>query len=253
MLKNLSLQHLQNHLMQKNTEQLIVAIDGFSSTGKSTFAKLLAAKLGYIYVDSGAMYRAVTLHCMEKGLFNTTKSPDEKLVYSELPNIHISFRRNEITGVNETCLNDRVVEKEIRSMAVSGNVSYISTLSEVRKKMVILQRQLGTEGGVVMDGRDIGTVVYPHAHIKIFMTAGVEVRAERRRKELEEKGINEDFDKVRKNISDRDRIDSGRSESPLKQAEDAILLDNSNMTIPEQMDWFFKEFADKLEGHVRAN
>ncbi len=132
-------------------------------------------------------------------------------------------------------------------MAVSGNVSYISTIPEVREKMVALQREIGTEGGVVMDGRDIGTVVYPEAHIKIFMTAGVEVRAERRRKELEEKGIDEDFEKVKKNIADRDRIDSGRETSPLKQADDAVLLDNSYMTIPEQMAWFFRTFDTMLK------
>ncbi len=234
--------------MKKRSHQLIIAIDGYSSTGKSTYAKLLASALNYIYVDSGAMYRVVTLHCMEKGLFNNTGEPDTALVIAELPAIHISFRRNPETGVNEACLNGRVVESEIRSMAVSGHVSYISTIAEVRRKMVALQRELGTEGGVVMDGRDIGTVVYPHAQIKIFMTAGVDVRAERRRKEMEEKGINEDFEKVRHNLSERDRIDSGREESPLKQADDAILLDNSHMTIEEQMDWFFKKFENILKG-----
>lgn len=233
--------------MDSNTSRLIIAIDGHSSTGKSTFARLIAKELNYIYVDSGAMYRAVTLHCMEKGLFDQTDEPPREAVIAELPGIFVTFRRNPETGVNETCLNDRVVEKEIRSMAVSGNVSYISTISEVREKMVALQREIGTEGGVVMDGRDIGTVVYPEAHIKIFMTAGVEVRAERRRKELEEKGIDEDFEKVKKNIADRDRIDSGRATSPLKQADDAVLLDNSYMTIPEQMAWFFRTFNAMLK------
>lgn len=233
--------------MGSNTGRLIIAIDGHSSTGKSTFARLIAKELNYIYVDSGAMYRAVTLHCMEKGLFDRTDEPPREDVIAELSGIFVTFRRNPDTGVNETCLNDRVVEKEIRTMAVSGNVSYISTIPEVREKMVALQREIGTEGGVVMDGRDIGTVVYPEAHIKIFMTAGVEVRAERRRKELEEKGIDEDFEKVKKNIADRDRIDSGRKTSPLKQADDAILLDNSYMTIPEQMEWFFRTFDAMLK------
>lgn len=233
--------------MGSNTGRLIIAIDGHSSTGKSTFARLIAKELNYIYVDSGAMYRAVTLHCMEKGLFDRTDEPPREDVIAELSGIFVTFRRNPETGVNETCLNDRVVEKEIRTMAVSGNVSYISTIPEVREKMVALQREIGTEGGVVMDGRDIGTVVYPEAHIKIFMTAGVEVRAERRRKELEEKGIDEDFEKVKKNIADRDRIDSGRKTSPLKQADDAILLDNSYMTIPEQMEWFFRTFDAMLK------
>jgi CMP/dCMP kinase len=227
--------------------KLIIAIDGHSSTGKSSYAKLIAKELNYIYVDSGAMYRAVTLYCMEKGLFDGGEEPAKSLVVAALPHIFVSFRRNPETGINETCLNGRVVEKEIRTMAVSDHVSYISTIPEVREKMVALQREIGTEGGVVMDGRDIGTVVYPHADIKIFMTAGVEVRAERRRKELEEKGIEEDFEKVKKNIAERDRIDSGRATSPLVQADDAVLLDNSEMTIPEQMVWFFRTFDAKLK------
>jgi cytidylate kinase len=184
---------------------------------------------------------------MEKGLFVKGSNPPAKEVIAQLPEIEVSFQRNSENGVNETCLNGRIVEKEIRSMAVSGNVSYISTIAEVRHQMVALQRKLGTEGGVVMDGRDIGTVVYPHAQIKIFMTAQVEVRAERRRKEMEEKGINEDFEKVKLNLSERDRIDSGRAESPLKQADDAVLLDNSEMTIDEQMLWFFETFKEILE------
>jgi len=232
--------------MDNNNREPVIAIDGHSSTGKSTFAKLIAKKLNYIYVDSGAMYRAVTLHCMEKGLFDGGGDPAAALVLAELPHIFVSFRRNPGTGVNETCLNDRVVEKDIRSMAVSDHVSYISTIPEVREKMVALQREIGTDGGVVMDGRDIGTVVYPDAQIKIFMTAGVEVRAERRRKELEEKGIEEDFEKVKKNIADRDRIDSGRVTSPLKRASDAVLLDNSEMTIQDQMEWFFEIFGKVL-------
>lgn len=232
--------------MDRKNKRLVIAIDGYSSTGKSSFAKLIAKELNYIYVDSGAMYRAVTLHCMEKGLFDNTDEPDRKLVIRELTNIFVSFRRNPASGVNETCLNDIVVEREIRTMSVSDNVSYISTIPEVREKMVALQREIGTDGGVVMDGRDIGTVVYPHADIKLFMTAAVEVRAERRRKELEEKGIAEDFEKVKQNIANRDRIDSGREASPLKQADDAILLDNSNMTIPEQMTWFFEKFKERL-------
>ena len=233
--------------MESDTGRLIIAIDGHSSTGKSTYAKLIAKELNYIYVDSGAMYRAVTLFCMERGLFGQTDEPSRVAVVAELPGIYVTFRRNPETGINETCLNGRVVEKDIRTMAVSDHVSYISTIPEVREKMVALQREIGTEGGVVMDGRDIGTVVYPHADIKIFMTAGEEVRAERRRKELEEKGIEEDFEKVKKNIAERDRIDSGRATSPLIQAEDAVLLDNSEMTIPEQMEWFFRTFDAKLK------
>lgn len=236
--------------MQKQEKKLIIAIDGFSSTGKSTFAKLIAAELGYVYVDTGAMYRAVTLYCMEMGLFRNTESPDRKMVYGILPGIQISFRRNPETGQNETCLNDRIVEKEIRSMEVSGHVSYISTLADVRKKMVLQQREMGRQGGLVMDGRDIGTVVFPDADIKIFMTADEDVRAERRRKELEGKGILEDFNAVRANIAKRDRIDSGRAESPLKQAPDATVLDNSTMTLDEQMEWFFSTFSGKFDGRA---
>jgi len=239
--------------MKTSNTQLVIAIDGYSSTGKSTFARLLAAELAYIYIDSGAMYRAVTLYCMEKGLFENTDAPDPEYIYNILPEIRIHFERNPDTGNIETLLNERIVEKEIRSMAVSSHVSYISTLAEVRRKLVKLQRELGTEGGVVMDGRDIGTVVYPNADIKIFMTADADVRAERRRRELDEKGIQEDFEKVKENISTRDRIDSGRSESPLKQAEDAVLLDNSHMTIAEQMTWFLEKFKEKLEGDGAEN
>lgn len=228
-----------------NKADLIVAIDGFSSTGKSTYAKLIAKALNYTYVDSGAMYRVVTLYCMQKGLFDDGE-PAAELVNAEMENIHISFQRNAETAKNETCLNGEVVEQEIRGMAVSGNVSYISTIPEVRAELVRQQRELGTEGGVVMDGRDIGTVVYPHAEIKIFMTAGDDVRAERRRLELEQKGSDEDFEAVKKNIMDRDRIDSGRAASPLKQADDAVLLDNSQMTLDDQMEWFFEEFKDLL-------
>lgn len=227
--------------MQIN-RNLVIAIDGFSSTGKSSYAKQIAKKLDFIYVDSGAMYRAVTLHCIEKGLFKNTDEPDKRAVIKELDYIDLRFKRNEETGVNETCLGERVVEKEIRSMEVSGHVSYISTIAEVRSRMVDLQRKIGTEGGVVMDGRDIGTVVYPNAQIKIFMTADPEIRAQRRKLELTEKGINEDFEKVFENIKKRDRIDSSREASPLRQAEDAVLLDNSHMTIPAQMQWFIDKF-----------
>lgn len=233
--------------------KLIIAIDGHSSTGKSTFAKIIARELEYIYVDTGAMYRAVTLYCMEKGLFDQSGDPDADQVIALLPDVEVTFRRNPESGLNETCLNGRVVEQEIRSMAVSAHVSYISTIPEVRRKMVDLQRQMGAGGGVVMDGRDIGTVVYPDAHIKIFMTAGEDVRAERRRKELEDKGIAEDFEKVKKNISDRDRIDSGRSDSPLKQATDAVLLDNSQLTIGQQMDWFYDTFGKLLGRNGQEN
>lgn len=239
--------------MERTSRDLIIAIDGHSSTGKSTYAKLIAKELGYVYVDSGAMYRAVTLYCMEHGLFDQTDEPEAGEVNAQLEHLYITFRRNPETGVNETCINGRVVEQDIRSMAVSDHVSYISTLPDVRTQMVELQREIGQDGGVVMDGRDIGTVVYPHAHIKIFMTARPDVRAERRRKELEGKGIDEDFEKVKRNIMERDRIDSGRATSPLKQAEDAVLLDNSEMTIAEQMSWFYETFGKRLKTHGKED
>ena len=227
-------------------DNLTIALDGYSSTGKSSFAKLIAAKLGYLYVDSGAMYRVVTLHCIEAGLFKETEEPAIDLVIKELPAIEISFRRNEKEGLNLTYLGDRMVEKEIRSMFVSGKVSYISTIAEVRVAMVRLQREMSKSGGVVMDGRDIGTVVFPDAEIKIFMTASADIRADRRHKELKEKGVEEDFADVLHNISERDRIDSGREASPLKRADDATLLDNSSITIEEQLIWFFDKYKDIL-------
>lgn len=225
----------------------IVAIDGYSSTGKSTFAKRIAAELGYAYVDTGAMYRTVTLYCMEQGLFDDTDSPDPGEVAELLDDITISFHRDPGSGRNQAYLNDRLVEKEIRSMEVSAHVSYISTIPAVRRRMVELQRIMGSGGGVVMDGRDIGTVVYPDADIKIFMSADPGIRAERRRLELEEKGVDTDLATVRTNIENRDRIDSGRKDSPLMQAEDAVLLDNTSMTVDEQMDWFYKQFSDVIE------
>lgn len=235
--------------MERTARNLIIAIDGHSSTGKSTYAKLIAKELGYVYVDTGAMYRAVTLYCMEHGLFDKSEEPSAEEVNALLEHLYITFRRNPENGVNETCINGRVVEQEIRTMEVSDHVSYISTLPDVREQMVELQREIGHDGGVVMDGRDIGTVVYPHAHIKIFMTARPDVRAERRRKELEGKGIAADFEKVKHNIMERDRIDSGRATSPLKQADDAVMLDNSDMTIAEQMSWFYETFGKRLKAH----
>ena len=232
--------------MNENIPLLIIAVDGHSSCGKSTYAKRIARMLEYSYVDSGAMYRAVTLYCMNSGLFDISKEPDVKEVQALLDDIDIDLKYNPDTEMTETFLNGKSVEKEIRSMEVSNNVSYISTIPAVRRKMVEYQRKLGEKRGFVMDGRDIGTVVFPNADIKIFLTASLEVRTMRRFKELQEKGIEGDLESVRQNLGSRDRIDSTRKDSPLKQADDALLLDNSDMTVEEQMAWFKGVYEETL-------
>jgi cytidylate kinase len=224
--------------MNENRHLLIIAVDGHSSCGKSTYAKRIARMLKYSYVDSGAMYRAVTLHCMNSGLFDKTDQPGIEEVQSVLDDIIIDLKYNPETEMTETFLNGKSVEREIRSMEVSNKVSYISTIPVVRRKMVEYQRKLGEKRGFVMDGRDIGTVVFPNADIKIFLTASLEVRSMRRFKELQEKGIEGDFESVKQNLGSRDHIDSTRADSPLKQADNALLLDNSDMTVEEQMEWF---------------
>lgn len=227
---------------------LIVAIDGTSSTGKSTFAKLIAKDLGLIYVDSGAMYRAVALYCTEQGLFKDTEAPEASEVVKFLPEMEIQFKRNSDTGLNETYLGSRCVEREIRTLEIAERASFVSAIPEVRVAMVALQRKIGTASGVTMDGRDIGTVVYPNADIKIFMTASDTIRAERRRLELEKKGIPGDLEGILENIRSRDKRDSGRAASPLRQAGDAILLDNSHMSLEEQMEWFHETFREVING-----
>lgn len=224
--------------MREKQDKIIVALDGHSSCGKSTFAKLIAADLGYSYIDTGAMYRAVTLAAMEAGLFNETDAPPEDRIESLLDQVELKLKFNPEKQRTEIFLNGRMVEDLIRKMEVSAHVSYIAAISAVRKKMVEYQRELGKEKGVVMDGRDIGTVVFPEASIKIFLTASLEVRADRRYKELIEKGMAAEFNEVKENLAKRDHIDSNRKDSPLKKAEDAILLDNSNMTLEQQMVWF---------------
>ncbi len=219
-------------------EKIIIALDGHSSCGKSTYAKLIAAELGYSYIDTGAMYRAVTLAAMDAGLFNETEAPPIEKIEELLAPMELQLKHNPDKQRTEIFLNGRMVEDLIRSMAVSGHVSYIAAISAVRRKMVEYQRKLGLEKGVVMDGRDIGTVVFPDAEIKIFLTASVEVRAGRRYRELIEKGMAADFKDVQQNLEKRDGIDSSRADSPLKQADDAILLDNSEMTLEEEMLWF---------------
>ncbi len=217
-------------------KKIIIAIDGHSSCGKSTMAKQLAKKLAYIYIDSGAMYRVVTLVALRKGLIANGKPNVEKVI-SELKNINITFKWDEVEGKNTTFLNGENVEDEIRQLEVSQNVSPISTIAEVRAEMVKQQRRSAKNKGIVMDGRDIGTVVFPDAELKIFMTASPEIRAERRFKELAEKGDKVSFEEILKNVQSRDKIDSTRAVSPLKKAEDALVLDNSNLTRAEQLNW----------------
>lgn len=224
----------------------IIAVDGYSSCGKSTFARLIARELNYVYIDSGAMYRAVALYCLENNILAGGEPLTEKL-QGELKNIIIRFRINENSGMQETWLNGKNVEEEIRGIEVSAVVSKISQIREVRSKMVGLQRKIGQNGGVVMDGRDIGTVVFPEAHLKIFMTAEVDVRARRRYKELLEKGMEVGLDEITANIRMRDYEDENRKESPLRRAVDAVMLDNSHMTIDQQMEWFRKLWTQIIQ------
>jgi len=217
-------------------KRLIIAIDGYSSCGKSTFAKSIAKELNYIFIDSGAMYRAVTLYCIRKRFIGSGWLNIEG-VLSELKYINIDFVYNPDISEYETFLNSENVESEIREMEVTSYVSRISQIAEVRSRMVELQRQIGAYKGIVMDGRDIGTVVFPDADIKIFMTASVDIRAKRRFDELKAKGSVVDFDEIKNNIIARDIADENRDISPLLRADDAIILDNSRMTVHEQMAW----------------
>ena len=214
-------------------EKIIIAIDGHSSCGKSTMAKELAKTIQYKYIDSGAMYRAVTLYCLQKGLFNNDVLNTEDIKHN-IDNIRISFRFNEKTGDSDTYLNGENVEKQIRSLAVADKVSQVAAVGFIRKAMVKQQKAMGKNKGIVMDGRDIGTVVFPEAELKLFVTARPEVRAQRRLDELIAKGESVKFDEVLKNIEKRDFIDSTRKDSPLRKADDAVVLDNSDMTIAEQ-------------------
>lgn len=221
--------------------KIVIAIDGYASCGKSTMAKELARKIGYVYIDSGAMYRAVTLYCIEQGLFDGGVLQVDVL-HQWIDDIDISFTLNPDTGRPETLLNGRNVEREIRNMAVSDKVSYVAAVGFVRSKLVALQQALGKEKGIVMDGRDIGTVVFPDAELKIFLTASPEVRARRRVDELRAKGQEVSFDEVLHNVKERDRIDETRSVDPLRRADDAILLDNSYMTLAQQDAWLMQQY-----------
>ncbi len=228
-------------------KKIIIAIDGHSSCGKSTVAKQLAQRLGYIYIDTGAMYRVVTLVALRNGWIEN-KVPDLEKVIAGLKDINITFRWDEKQGKNTTFLNGENVEDEIRMLAVSENVSPISTIAEVRKEMVKQQRENGKNKGIVMDGRDIGTVVFPDAELKIFMTASPEIRAQRRFDELKQKGLDVNFEDILENVEGRDKIDSSRAVSPLKQADDAVVLDNSHLTREEQLDWAMNKVKEVIEG-----
>ena len=230
--------------MHKN---LTIAIDGFSSCGKSTMAKNLARELGYVYVDTGAMYRAVTLYALRHGIIADNGTIDTERLSGEMHEIKISFKFNPETGRPDTYLNGEMVEKEIRSLEVSNHVSPIATLGFVREQLVAQQQAMGRDGGIVMDGRDIGTVVLPDADLKVFVTARAEVRAQRRFDELKGKGMPADYDEILRNVVERDYIDSHREIAPLKKADDAIELDNSEMTIEGQQQWLLDVVEKKLK------
>lgn len=226
-------------------EKITIAIDGFSSTGKSTIAKQLALKLAYVYVDSGAMYRAVTLFAMEKGYVSENNFLKDELINS-LDFIHLKFIFNEELCFSEIYLNNKNVEKEIRTLEVSSFVSTIAEVSEVRRKLVEQQQKMGVAKGVVMDGRDIGTVVFPNAELKLFMTASAEKRAQRRYDELIERGDKVSFYDILQNVQHRDHIDSTREDSPLVKANDAIEIDNSNLSLEEQFEMVYLLALDKI-------
>ncbi|MBQ2857100.1 MAG: (d)CMP kinase [Bacteroidaceae bacterium] len=227
-------------------KKITIAIDGYSSCGKSTMAKDLAREVGYIYIDSGAMYRAVTLYCLENQLF-TEEGIDTTKLEAALPDIHISFQLNPDTQRPMTFLNGKNVEDRIRTMEVSSHVSPVAALPFVREAMVALQQDMGKEKGIVMDGRDIGTAVFPEAELKIFVVASAEIRAQRRYDELKAKGQEASYEEILANVKERDYIDQNREVSPLRQADDAILLDNSKLTIEEQKQWLKKRFEEAVK------
>ena len=228
-------------------KKITIAIDGFSSCGKSTMAKDLAKEIGYIYVDTGAMYRSVTLYALRHNLFNADGTIREEELKEQMKDINISFQLNKTTGRPDTYLNGENVENAIRTMEVSSHVSSIATLAFVREALVAQQQRMGAEKGIVMDGRDIGTVVFPKAELKIFVTASAEVRAQRRYDELKAKGMDADYADILKNVEERDYIDSHRATSPLRKADDAIELDNSNLTIAEQKKWLYEQYLKAAE------
>jgi len=232
--------------MSDTKHKIVIAVDGFSSCGKSTFAKAIAARLGYIFIDTGAMYRAVTLYALEHGAIRSG-IVDEEAVVKLLDQITITFRFNPERGASDIYVNGDLAEGKIRTIEVSNCVSRVSAIPEVRRKLVAMQQEMGRRRGVVMDGRDIGTVVFPDAELKLFMTADPAVRADRRYKELTGKGMTVTMKEVERNIRKRDKADMSRAVSPLRQADDAIVLDNSHMTVDEQMAWFMNEFQLKMK------
>ena len=227
--------------MEQTNKKIVIAIDGFSSCGKSTFAKAIAARLGYIFIDTGAMYRAVTLYALEHGAVSDGEVDRERVV-ALLPDVEISFRFNAERGASDVYVNGECVETQIRSIEVSNMVSKVSSIAQVREKLVAMQQQMGRERGVVMDGRDIGTVVFPDAELKIYMTADAKVRAERRYAELTAKGDSVTMEEILENVISRDKADMTREISPLRQADDAVVLDNSYMSVEEQMAWFMERY-----------
>ena len=228
-------------------KKITIAIDGFSSCGKSTMAKMLAKEVGYIYVDTGAMYRAVTLFAMRNGMIAPNGDVNRDALKAKMDALHVEFKLDPQTGKAETYLNGENVEHEIRGMEVSAHVSAIAAIDFVRTALVAQQQRMGHDKGIVMDGRDIGTVVFPDAELKVFVTASAEVRAQRRFDELVGKGMKANYDEILHNVQERDYIDSHREVSPLRKAEDAIELDNGQLTIAEQLQWLMDKFREKAE------
>lgn len=223
--------------------KIIIAIDGYSSCGKSTLARALAARLGYAYIDSGAMYRCVTLYALKNGIIKDRMFEPLEIIHA-LPKIHISFQYNTHTKANDTYLNEENVEKQIRTLEVAALVSKVSTIKEVRAHMAAIQRALGQDKGIVMDGRDIGTHIFPNAELKIFMTADTDVRVQRRLDELNSKGMHVELSEVKENLLQRDYEDTHRKENPLVKAKDAIVLDNSDLSKEEQLEYVLKLIKD---------